>query len=94
VIDLQDIRLLYSIHRNTEMRFTEIRNETALSDATLSRRLNKLIDRGLLTLKAHREVGGRNYFTYILTDKGEKVLRELDPGDILQRFDRVKAILT
>jgi DNA-binding MarR family transcriptional regulator len=75
-------------------RYTELREWTGLSDATVTRAIKDLLDLGLLEAHASRHEFGRVYVTYKLTTLGEEVARYLYYNLAgLRGFDILKFVL-
>ena len=69
------------------LRYTELKTQLRVSDASLVNRLNKLKNAGYIDIKLMSTKTGRHYTSYILTPSGTELVKILNISELLKNVE-------
>ncbi|MDG6945680.1 MAG: winged helix-turn-helix transcriptional regulator [Nitrososphaerota archaeon] len=89
VLDAINFNILSELYEHGPMRYVHLKTKLNVSDSSLTSRLNSLTAQKIVAVQPVLNDKGRNYFEYVLTDMGKRLVEDLDIPNILARLDEL-----
>lgn len=84
LIDSATFGIMAELHNSEGKRYVELKHKLGIADSTLTKRLNILKSFRLVTIEAISDEG-HNYIVYKLTETGNKLVKEWNVQQVLER---------
>jgi len=84
LIDSTTFRILGELEENDSLRYVQLREKVGVADATLTNRLNALLDLDYVEVEAFYNKKGRNYFAYKLSQSGKSFVSQFKIPQLLR----------